>query len=237
MIVKDRSMKLAIMQPYLFPYISYFQLINAVDKFVIYDDVNYIKQGWINRNYILAKGKKHLMSLELKGASSFKPINQIEVGGNRKRLTKTIFQAYTKAPFFKEVFPVIEKSINIDDNNLASYITNSLQNITDFLDIQTKLVLSSRIEKNNDLKGQARVLDICKSLKAKQYINAIGGRDLYSKSEFNKYAITLLFIKTKDIAYKQFNNEFIPGLSIIDVLMFNSLDEIKKMLNEYELIG
>lgn len=230
-------MKLAIMQPYFFPYLGYFQLMNAVDRFVIYDDVNYIKQGWINRNYILVNGKKHLITLQLQNASSFKLINQINVGGNRRKLIKTIFQAYTRAPYFKEVFPVIETSITCSDDNLAAYVTNSVQKIADFLDIRTNLTLSSRIEKSTDLKGQAKVLAMCKSLNANEYINAVGGQDLYSKSEFNKYAITLNFIKTKDIVYEQFNNAFIPNLSIIDVLMFNSQDEIKKMMNEYELIG
>lgn len=230
-------MKLAIMQPYFFPYLGYFQLMNAVDRFIIYDDVNYIKQGWINRNYILVNGKKHLITLQLQNASSFKLINQINVGGNRRKLIKTIFQAYTRAPYFKEVFPVIETSITCSDDNLAAYVTNSVQKIADFLDIRTNLTLSSRIEKSTDLKGQAKVLAMCKSLNANEYINAVGGQDLYSKSEFNKYAITLNFIKTKDIVYEQFNNAFIPNLSIIDVLMFNSQDEIKKMMNEYELIG
>jgi hypothetical protein len=229
-------MKLAIMQPYFFPYIGYFQLINAADLFVIYDDVNYIKQGWINRNYILANGKKQLVTLQLKGASSFKLINQIKVGENRDRLKKTIYQSYTKAPYFNKVFPVIERCLNSIDHNLATYVTKIVQNITDFLDIQTKLVLSSHIEKNTKLKGQERVLDICTSIKADEYINAIGGQELYSKNEFNNYNIKLYFIKTKDITYKQFNNEFIPNLSIIDMLMFNSPDEVKEMLKKYELI-
>jgi len=224
------------MQPYFFPYIGYFQLINLVDIFVIYDDVNYIKQGWINRNYILAKVKKHLISLELKGASSFKLINQIKVGGNKSKLIKTIFQAYTKAPYFKEVFPIIENSLNFEDDNLAMYVTNSLQNIADYLDVKTKFVVASGIEKSNDLKGQAKVLDVCKILKASEYINALGGQKLYSRDVFKNNCVELYFIKTKEITYKQFDNEFLPNLSIIDVLMFNSQDKIKRFLNEYELI-
>ena len=228
-------MKIAIMQPYIFPYIGYFQLINAADIFVIYDDVNYIKQGWINRNYILANGKRQLITLELKGASSFKLINEITLGGNRKKMIKTIFQAYTKAPYFSEVFPLIEKILDFKNENLAAYITNSLENIIDFLDIRTDFVVSSRIEKSKDLKAQARVLDICRSLKGDAYINLTRGAALYSKDEFNKHSIKLYIIKKKDIAYKQFRNEYIHDLSIIDVLMFNPKDEIKKMLNAYEL--
>jgi hypothetical protein len=229
-------MILGIMQPYFFPYLGYFQLINAVDTFVVYDDVNYIKQGWISRNYILVNGKKHLITLELKGASSFKLINQIKVGNNRRKLIKTMFHSYTKAPYFKEVVPVIENSLKFGDNNLAEFIINSLQEIADYLDIKTKIIMSSSIKKNNHLKGLDKGLNICNVLKASMYINSIGGKELYSKDEFKKNFIALYFIKTKNITYKQFNNAFVPNLSIIDVLMFNSKDEAKKLLNEYELI-
>jgi len=236
MIRNFNIMKLAIMQPYFFPYIGYFQLMSAADVFVIYDDVNYIKQGWINRNYILANGKKHLITLELQGASSFRLINQIRVGGNRGKLTKTVYQAYARAPYFKDVFPIIERIINFDDDNLARYIANSLHTIAALLNLPTKLIVSSGIEKDNYLKGQARVLNICKSLKADEYINAIGGQTLYSKTEFEKHSVRLHFIKTKEITYRQFHNEFVHNLSIIDVLMFNPLDEVIKLLNEYEMI-
>lgn len=232
-------MKLGINQPYFFPYIGYLQLINAVDTFVVYDDVNYIKQGWITRNYILVNGKKHLIILQLKGASSFKQINQIKVGNNRHKLIKTMFHSYTKAPYFNEVFPVIENSLKFGDDNLAGFITNSLQEIADYLDIKTKIIMSSNIKeikKNSHLKGLDKGLNICNVLNADVYINAIGGKELYSKEEFKKYFIALYFIKTKNITYRQFNNEFTPNLSIIDVLMFNSKDTVKKLLNEYELI-
>lgn len=229
-------MKLGINQPYFFPYIGYFQLINAVDTFVVYDDVNYIKQGWITRNFILANGKKHLITLELQGASSFKLINQIKVGNNRRKLIKTIVHSYTQAPYFNEAFPVIENCIKFGDDNLAGFTANSLQEIADYLDIKTKFVMSSNIKKNNHLKGLEKGLDICNTLKASVYINAIGGKELYFKDDFKKYFITLYFIKAKNITYPQFNKKFAPNLSIIDMLMFNSKDEIKKLLNEYELI-
>lgn len=224
------------MQPYLFPYISYFQLINAVDTFVLYDDVNYIKQGWVNRNYILLNGKKHLITLALSGASSFKLINQVKVGENKGKLKKTVYQAYRKAPFFDDVFPVIEKALDYEDDNLASFVSHALLSVAGYLNMGTKFIMSSHIEKNDDLKGQDKVLDICKILRADMYINAIGGRELYSREEFEKNSIRLYFIKMNDITYKQFYNEFVPNLSIIDMLMFNSRNEAVKMLNEYELI-
>jgi hypothetical protein len=229
-------MKLAIMQPYFFPYIGYFQLINAVDTFVIYDDVNFIKQGWINRNFILINDKKHFITLELKGASSSKLINQIQIGSNRNRLMKTVFQSYAKAPFFKNVFPIVEDSINYRENNLARYVLNSLQNIARYLDIGTKFLISSSIQKDNDLKGEKKVLHICKLLKVTEYINAIGGKELYSKEEFKKNNIDIYFVDSNEIIYKQFNDEFVPNLSIIDVLMFNEKEKVKGFLQDNELI-
>ena len=228
-------MKLAIMQPYLFPYIGYFQLINAVDTFIIYDDVNYIKQGWINRNNILLDQNKHLITLQLKGASSFKKINEVEVGNNKGKFLKTVISAYHKAPYFGVVAPVIENIMNYEENNLAMFIANSLKQLADYLELDTCFLLSSNITKNNDLKGKEKVINICNALGATQYINAIGGTELYDKSEFKKNNIELSFLKTKDIKYLQFSGDFISNLSIIDVLMFNSKESVKKMLNMYEL--
>jgi hypothetical protein len=229
-------MKLAIMQPYFFPYLGYFQLINAVDLFVVYDDVTYIKQGWINRNYILVDGKRLLMTLRLDGASSFKLINQVRVGSNATKLIKTISQAYSKAPYFEDIFPIIDSCLNYKENNLAIYIMNSLLKIAAYLNIKTNFIFSSSIEKDNSLRGQEKVLNICNILGATEYINAFGGQTLYSEEDFNSNLVKLYFLKTNDIIYNQCENEFIPNLSIIDILMFNSRNEIKQLLDEYELI-
>lgn len=229
-------MKLGIMQPYFFPYIGYFQLINAVDKFVIYDDVNYIKQGWINRNRILLNDKGFLFTLELKGASSFKEINRVEIGGNRPKLLKTFEQAYRKAPYFRQIEPILNSIFNSVETNLAPYIIQAIELINDYLGIKTKLMLSSEINKNNTLKGQDKVLEICNVLGASTYINAIGGKELYSKSDFAALGIELQFLKSNKIEYRQFGKEFLPWLSIIDVMMFNTQEEINVMLSNFELI-
>jgi hypothetical protein len=229
-------MKVAIMQPYLFPYIGYFQLIHTADKFVIYDDVNYIKQGWINRNKILFDGKEFLFTLNLKAASSFKFIKEIEIGNNKKKLLKTFFQAYSKAPFFKNTYSLIEKILYHNEGNLAKFVTNSLVEIVNFFGLDTQIVLSSQIGKDNELKGEEKVIHICKILKAERYVNSIGGMSLYSKERFFQEGIDLKFLKSKLIKYKQFENEYIPWLSIIDVMMFNSREEIRNMLEAYELV-
>ena len=229
-------MKVGIMQPYFFPYIGYFQLINAVDTFVIYDDVNYMKQGWVNRNRILLKGEEHLFTLNLANASSFKLINEIEIGKKNGKLLKTIEQTYKKAPFFPESYSVVEEIVTFKESNLARFLENSIRKLASTLCIQANIVVSSKIEKDMSKKGIDKVIDICKTLNASMYINAIGGQDLYSKEVFAQNQISLKFIKSHPINYPQFSKEFVPWLSIIDVMMFNSLEEINLMLNDYELV-
>jgi len=227
------------MQPYLFPYIGYFQLLNCVDTIVIYDDVNYIKKGWINRNKILVNGISNLFTISLKDSSQNKHINQIEIsdGSNwRENLIKKIEYAYKKAPLFDDIFPLISEIIKNEESNLSSYLIFSLKKISNYLRIDTNFVTSSELVKDNSLKGQDKIVEICRIMNASEYINAIGGLDLYENNIFLKNNVTLKFIKAKPVIYSQFKNEFVPWLSIIDVLMFNSIKEIKMMLKEYELI-
>tara|TARA_B100000795_G_scaffold268331_1_gene255098 strand:- start:1761 stop:2450 length:690 start_codon:yes stop_codon:yes gene_type:complete len=229
-------MRLAVMQPYFFPYIGYWQLINAVDIFVIYDDVNFIKSGYINRNNIFQNGTSQLITLELLSSSSFKKINEINISNNSKKLLKNINQNYSKAPFFKDVFPMIEEILNNEQKDLAKFLGSSLIKISKYLNIDTKFIYSSDLKNNKLLMAQERLIEISKILKATDYINAIGGIDLYDKDIFSQNKINLSFLKTHEISYKQFNYKFVQNLSIIDIIMFNGVDEIKKMLDEYELL-
>jgi hypothetical protein len=229
-------MKLGIMQPYFFPYIGYWQLLNHVDTYVVYDDVNFIKGGWINRNYILSNGKKSLLTLNLKQASPNKLINEIEIGNNQKKILKTISQSYSKAPYFNSAYPLIEEIFSIKEKNLALFLFNSIQKIVDFLEIKTEILLSSEIDKNNALKGQDKVLEICSILGADTYMNALGGMSLYESGAFKKNNIDLFFLKTLDVEYKQFSCAFQKNLSIVDVMMFNSPDQIQNYLPQFELL-
>lgn len=229
------------MQPYIFPYIGYFQLINSVDKFVIYDDVNYIKQGWINRNNILVQNKANLFTIPLKNTSSFVKINETEITQVLYKnwkigFLKTIEQSYKKAPFFDNCYEIITKITNQEPTNISDYCYHSFKIICEYLSIKTTIEKSSIIYNNNELNAENRIIDICKIEKASDYINPIGGIELYSKENFKAKNINLHFIKSKPIQYTQFKNDFLPNLSIIDVLMFNSPETIKKMLNQYELI-
>lgn len=229
-------MTVGIMQPYLFPYIGYFQLIHAVDQFVIYDDVNHIVRGWINRNNILVNGEKQLFSISLLGASSNKRINEIDILDDFEKFEKTMALAYAKAPHKEQVLALIADICSYPGRNLAQFIGNSLKKITDYLGIETEFLYSSSLKKDNSLRGQDKIIAICKERRASTYINAIGGMELYDKAAFETSGIELKFIKSLPITYKQFDNEFVPNLSIIDVMMFNSPEEIRTMLANYELI-
>lgn len=231
--------KVAIMQPYFLPYIGYFQLINTVDTFILYDDVNFINKGWINRNNILVGNKANLFTIPLKNTSQNKLINEIEIlndGKWQKKLLKTIEQSYKKASEFDIFFPILTDIINFQENNISHYIYNSINIISNYLDINTSIIKSSSIYNNVQLKAEERIIDICKKEKANIYINPIGGIELYKKENFEKENIQMHFIKTKPIEYQQFSHSFVPYLSIIDLLMFNDKLKITQFFNEFELI-
>lgn len=231
-----------IMQPYVFPYIGYFQLIKAVDKFVVYDDVAFINKGWINRNNILVNGKASMFTIPLVGASQNRLILDIEVDNLAawsKKFLKTIEQSYKKAPFYNEGFSIVEQVFNLPVVSIAELATASLKETCKYLNIETEVVESSTIYNNQDLKAQGRILDICLQEKANHYINPIGGMAIYDKQLFADNEILLNFIKAKSIQYKQFNKDeatFVPWLSIIDLLMFCSVEEINEHLDKFELV-
>lgn len=233
-------MKLGIMQPYFIPYIGYWQLMNAVDKYVIYDDVNFIKGGWINRNRILVNGKPEYFNVQMKGASPNILINEVKVNTDKVMINKNLRRiegAYKKAPYYEIVYPMLEKIFQCGKENIVEYIEYSFYVICDYLNIQTEFIISSSLDKDNGLKGQEKVLAICRQLNATEYYNAIGGKKLYSFETFSRYGVQLRFLETKEIKYKQFGGEFQKDLSIVDVMMFNSREEIKKYMEEYTLVN
>ena len=205
-------------------------------EYVIFDDVNYINRGWINRNNILVNGQAHLFSLSLRDASQNKLINEIEIVDDFQKLRKTIEINYKKATCYYETMALLDDIFGYEDRNLARFIGNSFEIVKKYLDISCKFVYSSEIEKDSSLKSSNKILDICKRQGASYYINAIGGQELYDKATFAEHGIVLNFLQPELRPYKQHKNEFVPGLSMIDVLMFNSKEEIKHLLNAYTLI-
>jgi hypothetical protein len=232
-------MNLGIMQPYFFPYIGYFQLIAAVDVFVVYDNIKYTKKGWINRNRMLQNGQDVMFSLPLKNDSDFLDVCQRELAAdfNRAKLLNQFKGAYRRAPYFEQTFPLIERIVQCEESNLFNYLLQSITHTCEHLGITTKIRVSSSIAMDHGLKNQDKVLALCSAMDASTYINAIGGMELYAKDAFRERRINLHFIRSKPFDYPQFGNTFVPWLSIIDVMMFNPLTSIQAALsNNYELI-
>lgn len=155
----------------------------------------------------------------------------------RTKLLKTIEMSYHKAPYFNQAYQVVEKSLLNSEKNLGIYLFDSLRLLCNYMNINTELILSSSIEKDNSLKAVEKIYEICRLMGAEEYYNSVGGKELYNRGEFEKRNIKLYFLKLNDdFRYKQFDKEFIPNLSIIDVIMFNDVEQIQKLLTQYTLL-
>jgi len=221
-------------QPYFIPYIAYWQLMKACDLFLIGDDYAFIKDGWVQRNRILRQGQPTYFGLEISNISSYKLINQTElVKVDYVKKLKDLYHCYCAAPYFEQGYNLMEKVLTFPSTDLTSFLVHSIDIIRDYLGIKTKMMFTSQLEGNCCYKCEQRIFDFCERLGGTTYINAIGGQALYKKDEFAKHGITLKFIHSHCSEYSQFKNKFVPGLSIIDVIMFNSQAQISQMLDEY----
>lgn len=233
-------MKVGVMQPYFFPYIGYYQLMSTVDRFVLYDNVQFVKGGWVNRNRLLVNGRSTWFTLPLQKDSFQKLINErilspTQWPSERKKLLTQIQQNYGNASEFKRVYPLIKKCICLEEPNLSRFIQYSICQVAEYLGLSVQIDLSSRINMDHDLQGQEKIISMCQELSADQYINLAGGRELYDIVSFKKSGIQLAFIQSKEIVYSQQSAEFIPSLSMIDMMMCNPVETIKEFLNSYVL--
>ncbi|MCE7648612.1 WbqC family protein [Vibrio fluvialis] len=224
---------IAVMQPYIFPYLGYYQLVNLVDVFVLYDDVNFIKGGYINRNNILVNGAAQRFTLPVPGASSNKKICELSFSLDAKKILKTISQAYSKAPFYSDVYPLIEMALQSEDRSIASVCQLGIKSVFDYLGVEKKIIKSTDLSYDRGASPADRLIEITKSFEDSIYVNSIGGQALYDKGYFYGRGVELKFLKMKSIQYTQSEAEFIPNLSIIDVLMWCEPKFVKKLLNEY----
>jgi hypothetical protein len=233
------EMRLAIMQPYFFPYIGYFHLIAAVDLFILYDNIKYTKKGWINRNRMLRNGKDATFSLPLKKDSDYLDVRDRELAAHfdRPKFLNQIRGAYERAPYFSQTFLLIKQVLDYEDTNLFRFLHNSISKTCEHLGITTKIRMSSSVNIDHGLKNQDKVLAMCEAVGASTYVNAIGGVELYAREMFREKGIDLKFVHSRPFEYPQFGDEFVPWLSIIDVMMFNPLDTIRTIISEhFELV-
>jgi hypothetical protein len=232
--------KVAIMQPYFLPYVGYFHLIKSVDEFVIYDNIQYTKKGWINRNRILVNGNDKILTLPVKKDSDYLDVRDRVLadswGKDRMKLLNIIKSSYSKSPHFNTIFPIIQDCMLTTETNLFKFILDSLTALNSYLNINTKITTSSTLNIDHSLKSQSKVIAICKNLNASTYVNAIGGQELYSVEDFKNKGLDLKFVKSPPLNYKQHNSEFVPWLSILDVLMFNKRQDIIDYTNKYTLV-
>jgi hypothetical protein len=234
-------MKLAVMQPYFFPYVGYFQLIHASERFVFYDDVNYIKNGWINRNRFLFEGEPRYFTVPLSGASPFTLIRDIRVQPTdqpwRRKLVETMRVAYKGAPHRDEGLGLLEATLAIDAAAIADFARHSVKAVMAYLGLDRETIDSSAKYGNESLHGEARILDICRRESATVYVNAPGGRTLYDTASFRAAGIDLRFVHGRLDAYPQPAPAFVPGLSILDAIMRCPRATVAAMLGAYELIA
>lgn len=227
-------MRLAIMQPYFLPYIGYWQLMAAVDTFVVYDNIKYTKKGWINRNRMLLNGEAVTFSLPLAKDSDDLDVVQRRLADTfqRAKLLAQLEGAYRKAPHFAEVRPLLEQVVMHPQDNLFDYLWHSIACVAKHLGLNTQLVRSSDIAIDHTLKAQDKVLALCRALQATTYVNAIGGLELYERPAFEAQGTRLQFIRSTWAPYPQWPNQaHVPWLSVVDVLMFNPLSQVQAALS------
>jgi hypothetical protein len=226
-------MRIAVMQPYFMPYFGYFQLIHTVDTFVFYDDVQIIRRGWLNRNKILLQKREHLFTIPLKSASYSKLIHQVPYMDAGKKLIKTIHHAYARAPYYNEVMPIIEKIFNYRADNIGALAAFSVMEVSKYLGLTAIFEYSSQRYPATIAMGmENRIIEICRQRNAGIYVNAAGGKDLYSRVNFERNGLKLKFLEPACPVYEQNKNIFVPNLSIIDVIMFNDAETIRKWLDD-----
>lgn len=232
---------IGVMQPYLFPYLGYFQLIATTDAFVLCDDLQYVKSSWINRNRVLCDGQPKLISFPLKKASHLGTIRERSLCDDFDKeaaaLLRRISHLYTRAPYRDDVLPLLKEILEYPDRNLAAFNENSIRRICRYLGITTPICCASELNLEPHLDMQERVIQTVEKMRGELYINPVGGMELYCPAAFRERGLQLRFLQMNDFSYPQFKEPFVPALSIIDVMMFNSRQDVHDMLDRFSLLN
>jgi hypothetical protein len=232
-------MRLGIMQPYFFPYLGYYSLIKHTDQWIVFDEVQYIRHGWIERNRILKPGEGwQYIGVPLQKHERETKIKNIRLRDEdwRGKIFRQL-EHYRKAPFYQQTMDVIEKCFQINTDNLTQLNAHILKTTCEYLDILFNYQIFSEMDLNIEPVHDAGewALNISKAIGATHYINPPGGVELFDKEKFNLAKIELRFLSIELQPYSQRRKTFEPGLSIIDVMMFNDKEKINKMLNDFKL--
>lgn len=235
-------MKLGIMQPYFFPYIGYFQLINYADKWVVFDVVQFIRHGWINRNRILkpSEGWQYI-TVPLKKYRRETPIKDILISGEtdwQDRIFRQLEHYKKKAPYYSQVLDYLEDCFSSKDTNILDLNIISLKKTCKYLGIKFDYSVFSEMNLEIDPVSHPGewALKISEALNASEYVNPPGGREIFNKKQFEEANIDLNFLEVNLKEYNQRRSTFEDGLSMIDVMMFNSPEEINEFLDDYSII-
>ena len=230
-------MTLAGNQPYFLPYFPYWQLIAAADAFLVSDDYAFMKGSWIPRNRILINGRIQYFRIEVEKQSCHRYIKDCRVASlNVPEKLRTLEMAYHKAPYFEDGYALAQRILLCQETGLADFLTHSIREVCAYLGIGTPLLKTSDLPGNNLLRREERVYDFCHRLGATHFINPIGGQALYSKESFRREGIELHFLHSEAAPYRQFDDTFVPDLSVVDAIMFNSREELHQRLGQYRLV-
>ena len=229
------------MQPYFVPYLGYFQLLSAVDLFVIHDDVEYSKGGWVNRNRILLAGEPRFLTVALERQSDYARISdrRISTDYDCKKSVRQLEAAYGRAPYWAEIRTELPSIVCPPTRSLVEFNMAGLTRLRDMLGLTTPIALASEILPNADALGQRKVIDVCRTVGASEYLNAIGGMKLYSGDAFREADIKLEFLRSRLSRYPQGDNQdFVPALSVLDTLAWTGPNGARDLvLSDYEIIA
>ena len=219
------------------PYLGYWQLINAVDIFALADAYNFRKGGWIHRNRILEQGSIHYYNIPISHMSQNKQICDLELKPfDIDEKLKPLRCSYRKAANFDTGMDVMRDVLTCDSVNLSDFLLHSIEVMCAYLGIDTRIVRTSDYTQDPSLRMEQRIFDYCRQLGAKTYYNPIGGMELYTFDIFRKNGFKLGFVEHVPVPYSQGSREFVPCLSIIDVIMSTSREEAQGMLTSCNII-
>lgn len=237
-------MKLGVMQPYFFPYIGYWQLMNTVDEWVVFDDVQFIDKGWINRNRVLhpeVRKEWQFITLPLKGRGQFDKIKDVGIDFSKswkKQIMGKLTSYRRIACNYHETIDFVDYCLDESESNLSSLVIETIRKVSENIGIKTRIHVQSRLGLDVECVSHPGQwgLHISSAMGASEYINPLGGRSIFRATDFSDRGIGIKFIKSEVDSYAQGGRDFCPNMSIIDVMMFNSNEEIRAMLGRYSLV-